>query len=244
MKYGIITGASGGIGKVLTEKFRANGYQIIEIDKVKREFSTDYFIECDLNHFAVNSDYRQSIISKINYLKKENKIEVLVNNAAIQILNNLKSFTTEEINLTINVNLIAPFLLIQAFADDLTQSNGSVINISSIHEMLTKPEFIWYSTSKAALSGMTRALAVDSGSQFRINAICPAAIRTPMLEAGFLGKEQQLQELASMHPSNCIGEPEEIAELSLFLASPKAKFINGSTLGINGGIAARLHDPI
>lgn len=244
MKFVIITGSSGGIGSVLVKKFQANDFRVIGLDKSTNNNFSDYFIQCDLNLFVIDNDYRNSIIAKIVEVKNDGKITSIINNAAVQILNPLAKVSLEDIHSTINVNLIAPFLLIQAFTDDLTFSEGSVINISSIHEQLTKPEFIWYATSKAALSGLTRALAVDSGSKFRINAICPAAIRTPMLEAGFAGKTEKFVELSAMHPSNSIGEPEEVAELALFLASSKAKFINGSTIGINGGISARLHDPV
>jgi NAD(P)-dependent dehydrogenase (short-subunit alcohol dehydrogenase family) len=125
----------------------------------------------------------------------------------------------------------------------LSNANGSVVNISSIHSTLTKPGFVCYATSKAALGGLTKSAAVELGAKVRINAINPAATATPMLVAGFEDKESALRELGSMHPLGRIAEPEEIARTAVFLASEKASFINGACLNVDGGISARLHDP-
>ena len=90
---------------------------------------------------------------------------------------------------------------------------------------------------------MTRSLAVELGSRVRINAICPAAISTPMLEAGFEGNPQGLEQLAGYHPSGCVGSPEDVAEAALYLAKADGTFLNGAIIGLDGGIASRLHDP-
>jgi NAD(P)-dependent dehydrogenase (short-subunit alcohol dehydrogenase family) len=126
----------------------------------------------------------------------------------------------------------------------LEKARGSVVNISSIHAKLTKPEFSCYATSKAALLGLTKSMAVELGSKVRINAICPAAVSTPMLLAGFDGQSEAYEILSSMHPVGRIAEPSEVAKLALFLASKDAQFINGSSLELDGGIGSRLHDPV
>jgi NAD(P)-dependent dehydrogenase (short-subunit alcohol dehydrogenase family) len=142
-----------------------------------------------------------------------------------------------------DVNLISPFLLTQGFLSELENASGSVVNIASIHAQLTKPRFSAYSTSKSALVGLTRALAIELGGRVRVNAIAPAAISTPMLEAGFADDYESLKKLATCHPSGMIGTPEDVARAALYFAETKSMFLNGAILGIDGGIGSRLHDP-
>jgi len=128
--------------------------------------------------------------------------------------------------------------------EKLKVSKGSVVNITSIHAALTKPGFSTYAMSKAAMDGMTRSLAVELGRDVRINAIAPAAISTPLLEAGFENRLDEFKQLADMHPTGKIGTPADVASLALYLVSEEAAFINGSILGLDGGIRGRLHDPV
>jgi NAD(P)-dependent dehydrogenase (short-subunit alcohol dehydrogenase family) len=130
------------------------------------------------------------------------------------------------------------------FLADIERAKGSVVNIASIHAVATKPGFVCYATSKAALVGLTRSMAVDLGPRVRVNAINPAATATPMLLAGFEGKSKELDELAKKHPLERIAQPWEVAKTALFLASPDAAFITGTCLNIDGGIGGRLHDPV
>ena len=151
-------------------------------------------------------------------------VAALINNAAVQIVKPMEMLTTEDWISTLNVNLLAPFLLTQALLKELEAAAGAVINISSIHATQSKPEFAAYATSKAALNGLTRNLAVELGGRVRINAICPAAVTTPMLLEGFAGREVALDRLAQMHPAGRIGEPREVAALAFFLVSDAAGF--------------------
>ncbi len=91
--------------------------------------------------------------------------------------------------------------------------------------------------------GLTRSLAVELGGRVRVNAICPAAIKTSMLEADFENNPQGLAKLASHHPSGCIGTTEDVARAALFLTEAGSSFLNGTVIGLDGGIASRLHDP-
>lgn len=125
----------------------------------------------------------------------------------------------------------------------LEQARGSVINISSIHARLTKAHFVAYATSKAALSGMTRAMAVDLGGRVRVNAIEPAAIATDMLKAGFAGQPEQFALLEACHPQGRIGTPAEVAALALAIADGELRFLHGACVAMDGGISGRLHDP-
>ncbi|RTZ60769.1 MAG: SDR family NAD(P)-dependent oxidoreductase, partial [Gammaproteobacteria bacterium] len=100
-----------------------------------------------------------------------------------------------------------------------------------------------YASSKAALVGLTRSMAVELGGRVRVNALCPAAIDTEMLRQGFADSQPGLQELSDYHPSKSIGDPAEVAKIVLCLADPDFRFLHGAVIGLDGGIAARLHDP-
>jgi NAD(P)-dependent dehydrogenase (short-subunit alcohol dehydrogenase family) len=108
---------------------------------------------------------------------------------------------------------------------------------------LTKSAFISYATSKAALQGLTRALAVDLGGRVRINVIQPAATDTSMLREGFAGNEAGLAALGQYHPAHRLAIPDEIAAAVLFLVSDECRFMTGSVINVDGGIGSRLHDP-
>jgi len=171
-------------------------------------------------------------------------LHVLVNNAAVQVLGGVEDLTISDWYRTLDINVLVPFALTKGLLAQLDSAGGCVINISSIHARLTKAGFVAYATSKAALSGMTRAMAVDLGSRVRVNAIEPAAIETPMLEAGFEGKPEQFVHLQASHPQGRIGTPEEVAALALSVASGELQFLHGACIGLDGGISGRLHDPV
>ncbi len=240
----LITGALGGIGQALCKEFAAAGYFVIGTDRSEGKCSCDKFIRLDVRELYSKNKERDRLLSEVRKHIKGKGLTALINNAASQVLNRTDDVKISDWDETLQTNLIAPFLLVQSLLPDLEKAKGSVINIASIHAVATKPGFVCYATSKAALVGMTRSLAVDLGPRIRVNAINPAATATPMLLAGFEGKPQQFKELAQMHPLERIAEPSEIAQTALFLASPQAAFITGACLHIDGGIGARLHDPV
>ena len=247
----IITGANGGIGRALVAAFEGAGYRVVATDVQAPAASGDDaeaseprpYAQIDLHRLCEDDDYRSAGVERLRSQLGGASLSVLINNAAVQILGNTADLTAADWRRSLNVNLTAPFLLSQAFLGDLEAAAGSVINIGSIHSRLTKRRFVAYATSKAALEGMTRALAVDLGGRVRINAIAPAAIATDMLEAGFDGRAAQRAELDRAHPVQRIGTPEEVARLAVFVASSEARFLSGAVVGLDGAIGARLHDP-
>lgn len=144
---------------------------------------------------------------------------------------------------TLNINLLAPITLIKLFANLIKKASCSVINISSVHARLSKPNFVCYATSKAALSGMTRSLSLDLAPDVRVNAIELAATETQMLLDSFNDDKTALNNLKKYHPLNRIGKTSEVARACLFLTSDDSSFITGTSLQIDGGISSRLHDP-
>lgn len=242
----IVTGAAGAIGEAVCKAFAAAGHQIVAIDVRRPDPMGDdaIFVDIDLNHYCLDPEYRDISNVRLHDAVRGRHLAALINNAAVQIVKPSAALTTDDWSRTLNVNLLAPFLLTQALLAELTASHGAVVNISSIHAMQTKPEFVAYATSKAALNGLTRSLAVDLGGRVRVNSICPAAIDTAMLREGFAGQEQLLDQLGQMHPAGRIGEPGEVAALAVFLASDAAAFMTGTDIALDGGIGARLRDPL
>lgn len=245
-KWAVITGACGGIGSSLVDVFSQNGYLVIGTDKYpSSEVNTTAhkYLQLDLEKIACSSGYAKSACEEMLQIVGKNGIYALVNNAAVQNLAILENVDRKSWNQTLAVNLSAPLFLIQALAFSLTKNEGSVVNISSVHASVTKPEFLAYATSKAALSALTRNLAVSIGANFRVNAIEPAAVATQMLLDGFIGKEENFEMLNQFHPLGRVADPSEVAELALFLCSENAKFITGECVSISGGINRRLYDP-
>lgn len=242
-KAAIITGAAGGIGAALCLAFKEAGYYTVAVDKLKSDAICDAFVTIDLDIYCREEFYRSEADERLLKAVGEIAIGVLVNNAAVQILGDTTNLSIDDWQSTLNVNLLAPFLLAQSLLPHLESAQGSIVNIASIHASLTKPGFVCYATSKAALVGLTRSMAVDIGARVRVNAICPAAVSTPMLRAGFADRPELLVELASIHPVGRIGQPEEIAAAVIYLTSEHSGFINGAVLNMDGGISSRLFDP-
>lgn len=237
----VITGSSGSIGKAIVDIFHNNNYKVIGLDR-RADTNVDYFLLTNLNEFAEDPLIRQQTFNKISeYLSPNYKLFAVINNAAEQLLNKTEELSYQDWQQTLNVNLTAPFLLIQGLLRELIEGQGSVINIGSIHQKLTKPRFVAYATSKAGLVGLTQSLAVDLAGKIRVNCISPAAVETPMLQAGFPNAEDY-QQLKDIHPVGRIGFATEIAEMVYFLASEKAGFINGANIEIDGGIGHVLKD--
>lgn len=243
----VITGCLGGIGRALVQAFSDAGYRVIGIDQQAtpddHAAGLHSYVPMDLHQLCIDATYRVNMIQRL-VQTAGGALHVLINNAAWQVVKPTSALTLDDWSRTQNVNVTAPFVLTQALLGPLEAAHGSVINIASIHGQLTKPEFVAYATSKTALVGMTRALAVDLGGRIRVNAVCPAAIATPMLVAGFEGRPDAYQQLAEMHPAGRIGQPDEVARTCLMLADPQLGFLTGSCIALDGGIGARLHDPV
>ncbi len=243
----IVTGSSSGIGNAITKLLESTGYLVIGIDKFPpiKPDNPDYFIKLDLNHFCMNEEEHHSLYQEVEgYItSKHAKLVGLVNCAAVQLLGDLECLQLADFDTTLNVNLKAPLILTKLFYTQLKKTKGSVVNIGSVHAKLTKPRFIAYATSKAAIEGLTKALAMDCGGNIRVNCIHPAAINTKMLMNSFDGSKEKLDKLKKCHPVKRIGESIEVAHLVLYLLTEKSSFITGSRFEISGGIAHRLHDP-
>lgn len=241
----VITGTSGALGTAIAKRFKQSGYTICGLDITEKDdTNVDLFIEVDLNRFVTHEQTKSEVIAKIKKWAGANTIRTIVNNAAYQYVSKSHPIDVNEILKSYNINVVAPYLLISNLAEQITKSIGCVVNVGSIHTKLTKPGFLAYSTTKAALSALTRGLAIDYEERFRINCIEPASISTPMLLDGFKANPKKLDELESYHPQKRIATPMEVAEMIYLINSSKIRFLHGSCIDMSGGIADRLHDPV
>ena len=241
-RVALITGAAGGIGRALVSVFEAQGWRVVSTDRVALD-RTSHVVGSLADLSSPDTAGGSALIAALR-AETRGQLSAIVHNAAFQVVKPTAELSADDWQTTLNVNLMAPFWLTQAFLPELKARHGSVLAISSIHERLTKPGFVAYATSKSALSGMVRAMAVDLGGQVRVNAICPAAIGTPMLKAGFDGQPEAFAQLEAHHPIGRIGTPEEVAELAAFICSDRSPFMTGACLDLSGGISRRLHDPV
>jgi NAD(P)-dependent dehydrogenase (short-subunit alcohol dehydrogenase family) len=246
LRYAIVTGVSGGIGTAIANCLSRNQIKVLGIDNTTPDNldNLDDFYKVDLQDFVTNLDSRYQFLEHVSNWLGNDKLELLVNNAAIQCLGDIKSLDLEIWNKTLNVNLLAPFFLIQGLLDQLIKGKGCVINISSIHARATKSNFIAYATSKAAISGMNRALSVELGSSLSFYCIEPAAVLTNMLKEGFIKAPEKLKELAKCHPSGEISSPEQLADFIYFLFDKRIPALQGTAIEFGGGISGRLFDPV
>ncbi len=241
----LITGAAGGIGRALCAAFAAAGYRVIATDIGPANIADAVYLPLDLAALVSNADERARFQQQVAQALAGAPLAVLVNNAARQCLGLTGPLSVDELRASLEVNVSAPLALVTALLDALTAARGTVINIGSVHALQTKPGFLPYAVSKAALAGLTRSLALDLAPRgIRVNEIRPGATATPMLLAGFERDPEALARLADYQPLGRLAEPAEVAAVAVMLASREASFVTGAVLQVDGGIGIRLHDPL
>jgi glucose 1-dehydrogenase len=166
------------------------------------------------------------------------KIDLLVNNAGMELHSPFWDVSEEDYDRVLDVNLKGAFFTTQAVVRHLRQTRrpGKIINISSIHEDLPFPNFTPYAASKGGLRMLTRTLAVElRGTGITVNAIAPGAIETD-INRELLRQPEKLDQLRSEIPLGRLGKPEDVAAIAAFLASPDADYVNGATYFVDGGL--------
>lgn len=246
----LITGAAGGIGSAIVSDLQQQDWQVIASDHPSACPAADghpatgaVWLPADLEQLASGGEKLEVFAARVAELTGVAPLLAIVHNAALQRLGAFAELSVADWQASLAVNLLAPVAISRSLLPQLIASGGSIVHISSIHSQLTKAGFTAYATSKAALSGLTRAMSVEIGGQVRVNAIAPAAIRTPMLEAGFADQPEGLAQLERFHPSGSLGCPSDVARAVRYLIDPANRFLNGCCLELGGGIHNRLHDP-
>ncbi len=233
-KVVLITGATGGIGGAIAKKMKEAGASVVvsgrNIAKLNSEFDDSYIkIPADL---AAEGAAVELIM---NTIEKAGKIDILVNNAGITKDTLLMRMTDEQFDDVINTNLRSCFKMCRAvIMPMMKQRFGRIINMASIIGTIGGPGQANYAASKGGMIAMTKSIAAEVGSRgITANCIAPGFIKTPMTDV--LSDELKQSYLAQI-PAGRFGEPEDIANACVFLASDEASYINGQTLHINGGM--------
>jgi len=232
----IVTGGSSGIGLSVVKLFLANNYQVFNLDIQPSEFGQ--FCPCDIT----NLDQINNIIDDIT---QHHNVDTLVSNAGIHFSATIENTSEEELDKIFSINVKGAYAAMKAVIPNMkSNQSGNIILISSEQALVGKPNSFAYSLTKTALASMAKTTALDyAGFNIRANAVCPGTIETPLYhkaidnycERSGANKEEIHQEEARLQPLGRLGQPEEVAELVLFLASDKARFITGSLQVIDGG---------
>ena len=210
----VITGGAGGIGKCIAEEFRKNGAQVCIIDTAPG----DHFVG-DIGDQAVLEDFARHVIDRFG------RVNVLVNNAPPASLG-LDTCSYAQFQQALAVGVTAPFYLSKLFAPYFAQ-DASIINISSSRDRMSQPQTESYTAAKGGIAALTHALAVSLAGKVRVNSISPGWIDT---DYRIYNGSDALQQ-----PVGRVGNPMDIANMVLFLASSKAGFITGENICIDGG---------
>jgi len=243
-RVALVTGASSGIGAAIATHFAGAGYAVLatgrdrgRLDLVCAAAPGAVGIVADL---SVAAECRRVVDACV---ERFGRLDVLVNNAGIYYRRTAESTGDEEWRQTLAVNLDAPFFLSRAALPHLRSRRGCIINIASDWGLQGGRDAVAYCASKGGLVLMTRAMALDHAAEgVRVNAVCPGDVDTPMLEqeaaVDGLDHAAALERYGRQSPSGRVTTSEEVAALTLFLASDAAVQITGAAIPIDGGNTA------
>jgi 3-oxoacyl-[acyl-carrier protein] reductase len=235
MKTVLITGGSRGIGKELVRHFTKNGYSVAFTFKSSVDEATALSLETGALAIRADSQIEADVKYAVRAtIEQFGKIDCLVNNAAISSFSLFTDITLDEWNEMVSVNLTGAFLYSKAVIPDmLKRKSGRIINITSMWGLVGSSCEVHYSATKAALIGMTKALAKELGpSGITVNAVAPGVINTEMNSKL---NEEDREQLVNDTPLMRMGEPSDVAEAVFFLAEDGASFITGEVLNVSGG---------
>ena len=214
-KVAIVTGGAHGIGKCIAEEFRKRGASVAVIDV--RE--GDHFVG-DISKEEVLGAFADEVIGKYG------KVDFIVNNA-LPLMKGLDECTWEEFQYALAVGVTAPFYLVKLLAPYLVEG-ASIVNISSSRDRMSQPQSESYTAAKGGLAALTHALAASFAGRVRVNSVSPGWIDTSFKV--YDGPD------AAQHPAGRVGNPLDIANMVLFLASDRAGFVTGENVCVDGGM--------
>ena len=250
-KVALVTGGANGIGRATCLRFAEEDATVVIADvdesagnqlaaEMNKTGTQALFVPTDVSSEASVQNLVQETAEQFD------RIDVLVNNAAVFVLRGIDA-SVDEWKQVLQVNIVGTALVTRSVVPLMKRSGGgAIVNLGSISSFIAQREFVTYSSTKAAISNMTRCLAEDlAESHIRVNAVCPGTVWTGIVEE--LTRQQGLdRSTADAHPEwggthmlRRIAEPREIANAILFLASDEASFITGENLMVAGGYTAR-----
>jgi 3-oxoacyl-[acyl-carrier protein] reductase len=215
-RVALVTGASRGIGAAVAATLRRDAFEVLTPARGELDLMSDDSIDA----------YLASL---------RGPVDVLVNNAGVNFLSGVAELDDEDLRATVQVNLLAQIRLIKGLAARMVEARyGRIVNVSSIWSLASKPRRLAYSTTKAAVNGLTRALAVELAPyNVLVNAVAPGYVNTELTKQN--NSEEALEQIRQAIPQQRLAEPEEIAEVVAFLCSEKNTYITGQVIVADGG---------
>lgn len=242
----IVTGSSSGIGEGIARRFADAGANVVlnsrsrdDLEKVAADMddARTLIVEGDVG----SSDFAKEIISKT--AKKFGGLDVLCNNAGVAAMGMLADASDDDIDMVIDINVKGVLYMCRAAIPHLAKTKGCIVNTSSVSGIGGDWTLPIYNASKGAVSNLTRALALQLGSQgIRVNAVNPSLTRSDMTD-GITENERLMKAFKNRMPLGRAAEPDDIAGPVLFLASEDAKFVTGVNLAVDGGVSASNGQP-
>jgi NAD(P)-dependent dehydrogenase (short-subunit alcohol dehydrogenase family) len=238
-KVAIVTGGGSGLGLAIAKEFTQNGIQTIIVGRDEEKLKTAkeqlgekcFYKTCDLSNLSTIPALVENIIHDFG------QINILVNNAGINMKKEFTEVTDEDFQKIMMTNVSSVFSMSREVVKNmLTRNAGCIINISSMAAQYGLPKVIAYSASKTAIDGMTRAMAVElSPKGIRVNAIAPGFIYSAMTEKALNSDPERKAKVFNRTPMGIMGQPEDIGAAALYLASDGAKYVTGIVLPVDGG---------
>ncbi len=245
-KVALVTGAAAGLGEAIARRLAEEGACVIvtDIEDAAGEAVAASLANGAYHHHDVASEEDWArVIAAVEV--DHGRLDVLVNNAGITLMGSLEDMDLARFRKTIDVDLVGPFLGCKAALPLMRRGGGgSMINIASIAGLQASSNLIAYNAAKAGVTLMTKSIALhcaETKSGVRCNSVHPGVIRTAMLDkvmAQVPNPEELMAGFVATHPIGHIGEPGDIAEMTLFLASDRSKFITGAAMIVDGGATA------
>ncbi|MBD2507659.1 glucose 1-dehydrogenase [Nostoc muscorum FACHB-395] len=251
-KNALITGATSGIGQAIAIRLAQEGCNIainyrkspeaaVDTEEMALQKACGNIENCGVKSLLLQGDVSQEsdIIEMVNTVVKEfGSLDILINNAGIQIESPSHEVTTADFDRVIAVNLRGAYLCARETIKHLLSLNrsGVIINISSVHEIIPRPMYISYSISKGGMENLTKTLALEYANRgIRVNSIAPGATITP-INQDWIDDPEKKAIVESHIPMGRAGTSEEMAAAAAFLASDEAAYITGQTLFVDGGL--------
>jgi NAD(P)-dependent dehydrogenase (short-subunit alcohol dehydrogenase family) len=239
-KVAIITGATSGIGMATARKFAEQGGKVAAAGRKKEVLSK--IAGANIKTYAVDLLNERDTAGFVQKVREDfGGIDVLVNAAGIIANGTIENTSLADYDLMMNINVRSLFQLTQLALPSIIERKGNIVNVSSVTGLRAFPNVLAYCVSKAAVDQLTRCAALELAPKgVRINAVNPGVVRTNLHRNSGMNEDSYaafVERSKTTHPTGRIGEPEEIADLILFLASSKAGWITGVTYSIDGGRA-------
>ncbi|MEM6546994.1 MAG: SDR family oxidoreductase [Pseudomonadota bacterium] len=232
-KTALVTGAAGGIGAAIVAALRNAGATVCGTDLCASE--ADHVITGDLT----DTVFCDTLPGRCTEMM--GRLDILVNNAGVITRGKITDATDEDFARSIAINVEAPFRLCRAAIPIMAEAGGgAIVNVASCWGLHPGPSHPIYVMSKAAVASLTQCLGIDHAHQkIRVNAVCPNEVNTPMIRTGFaargLDPDRAIEELDASVPLGRIAEPEDIADVVVFLASDRARYLCGALIEASGG---------